>query len=563
MFVFLLVIGVTAITLQLTVHRVWERTLREQIERNLKQKTLMFAYRVESDRVHSLADITAQEGQAAGARATVIDPTGKVLADSEADPTTMENHGRRAEFVSALAGKLGVEERRSQTLAIPYLYVAAPVSGGAVRLAYPLPEMEITDRPLGVALFWGSLSAFVFAMLVAAAASQYVGGRLQRIVNFAERVAGGDLTARIASTSTDEIGKVAAALDKTTRRVEESYDRVQTSQRELETLLNSMQDAVVAVDAEGRIQWANRSMDRLLQRAPRLNSPLIDSVRDPDFLAAIQGAAREQAVTSARSNTIAAGRTFDVTAAPMPGGGAVAVLRDLTETERMEKSRRDFIANVSHELRTPLTSIQGYTETLLDSPIEDNHVREFLEIIRKNGARMSRLTEDLLTLARVESGEQRFGIQQVSTEELLQDARESFREVARTYGVDLVIENSVPESRVNADREAIHQIFSNLIENALKYAASGKRIILGARATTAGVEFYVTDFGPGISSEHLPRLFERFYRVDKARSRESGGTGLGLAIAKHIVLAHGGTIRAESELNHGSSFLFSLTAPEG
>jgi two-component system phosphate regulon sensor histidine kinase PhoR len=563
MFVFLLVIGVTAITLQLTVHRVWERTLREQIERNLKQKTLMFAYRVESDRVHSLADITAQEGQAAGARATVIDPTGKVLADSEADPTTMENHGRRAEFVSALAGKLGVEERRSQTLAIPYLYVAAPVSGGAVRLAYPLPEMEITDRPLGVALFWGSLSAFVFAMLVAAAASQYVGGRLQRIVNFAERVADGDLTARIASTSTDEIGKVAAALDKTTRRVEESYDRVQTSQRELETLLNSMQDAVVAVDAEGRIQWANRSMDRLLQRAPRLNSPLIDSVRDPDFLAAIQGAAREQAVTSARSNTIAAGRTFDVTAAPMPGGGAVAVLRDLTETERMEKSRRDFIANVSHELRTPLTSIQGYTETLLDSPIEDNHVREFLEIIRKNGARMSRLTEDLLTLARVESGEQRFGIQQVSTEELLQDARESFREVARTYGVDLVIENSVPESRVNADREAIHQIFSNLIENALKYAASGKRIILGARATTAGVEFYVTDFGPGISSEHLPRLFERFYRVDKARSRESGGTGLGLAIAKHIVLAHGGTIRAESELNHGSSFLFSLTAPEG
>jgi two-component system phosphate regulon sensor histidine kinase PhoR len=563
MFVFLLVIGVTAITLQLTVHRVWERTLREQIERNLKQKTLMFAYRVDSDRLHSLADITAQEGQAAGARATVIDPTGKVLADSEADPATMENHGRRGEFVAALAGKLGVEERRSQTLAIPYLYVAAPVSGGAVRLAYPLPEMEITDRPLGLALFWGSLSAFVFAMLVAAAASQYVGVRLQRIVNFAERVAGGDLTARIASTSTDEIGKVAAALDKTTRRVEESYDRVQTSQRELETLLNSMQDAVVAVDAEGRIQWANRSMARLLQRAPRLNSPLIDSVRDPDFLAAIQGAAREQAVTSARSNTIAAGRTFDVTAAPMPGGGAVAVLRDLTETERMEKSRRDFIANVSHELRTPLTSIQGYTETLLDSPIEDNHVREFLEIIRKNGARMSRLTEDLLTLARVESGEQRFGIQQVSTEELLQDAWESFREVARTYGVDLVIENSVPESRVNADREAIHQIFSNLIENALKYAASGQKIILGARATAIGVEFYVTDFGPGISSEHLPRLFERFYRVDKARSRESGGTGLGLAIAKHIVLAHGGTIRAESELNHGSSFLFSLTAPEG
>ncbi len=558
MFVFLLVIGASAITLQWTVHQVWERTLREQVERNLRQKTLMFAYRVEADRQHSLADIASQEGQAAGARATVIDPTGKVLADSEVDATTLDNQSHRREFASALAGQIGAEERGSQPLGVPVLYVAAPVSGGAVRLAYPLPEMEITDHPLVVALFWGSLTALVFAVVVAAAAAQYVGRRLQRIVNFAERVSGGDLTARIASTSTDEIGQVAAALDKTTRRVEESYARVQTSQRELETLLNSMQDAVVAVDGEGRIQWANRSMDRLLARAPRQQAPLIDSVRDPDFLSAIQAAARDQVVASARSNTIAAGRIFDVTAAPMPGGGAVAVLRDLTETERMEKSRRDFIANVSHELRTPLTSIQGYTETLLDSPIEDNHVREFLEIIRKNGARMSRLTEDLLTLARVESGEQRFDIQPVAVEVLLQNALESFHEVARTYGVELVVENLVPGAHVNADREAIHQIFSNLIENALKYAASGRKIILGARASADSVEFYVRDFGPGISSEHLPRLFERFYRVDKARSRESGGTGLGLAIAKHIVLAHGGSIRAESELNHGSVFLFAL-----
>lgn len=562
MFVFLLVIGVTAITLQLTVHKVWERTLREQIVRNLKEKTLMFAHRVEADRAHALADITAQEGQAAGARATVIDPTGKVLADSEADPNTMENHASRREFVAALGGQLAADERKSQTLGIPFLYVAAPVSGGAVRLAYPLPDIETTDRPLKRALLWGSLAALIFALMVAAAAAHYVGWRLQRIVKFAERVAAGDLTARIASSSTDEIGQVASALDKTARRVEESYARVQTSQRELETLLNSMQDAVIAVDVGGRVQWANRSMDRLLLRAPRLNAVLIDSVRDPDFLAAIQQAARDQVVVSARSNTIVAGRSFDVTAAPMPGGGAVAVLRDLTETERMEKSRRDFIANVSHELRTPLTSIQGYTETLLDHPLADNPVRDFLEIIRKNAARMSRLTEDLLTLARVESGEQRFEVEPVSAEELLRDALESFRELARSYEVELTIENLAPGSHVNADREAVHQIFSNLIENALKYAGSGKRIILGARPAAQGIEFYVRDFGPGIASGHLPRLFERFYRVDKARSRESGGTGLGLAIAKHIVLAHGGTIRAESELNHGSTFVFTLPASE-
>jgi two-component system, OmpR family, phosphate regulon sensor histidine kinase PhoR len=556
MLVFLLVIGVTTITLQWTVHKVWERTFREQIERDLSQKTLMFAYRVDADRNHQLRDVVAQEGQAAGARATVVDPRGKVLADSEVDPSTIKNELHGKEIDLALHGELGMDERIGQVFGVPFIYVAAPISGGAVRLAYPLPEIEITDRPLTRALFWGSLTAFVIAIVIAAAAAQYVGWRLQRIVGFAERVAAGDLTARIASTSTDEIGQVAAALDKTTRRVEESFVRVQTSQHELETLLNSMQDAVIAVSSDGRVQWANRGMDRLLHRSPKLNAPVIDSVRDPDFLAAIQEASRDHVVASARSNTIAPGRTFDVTAAPMPQGGAVAVLRDLTETERMEKTRRDFIANVSHELRTPLTSIQGYTETLLDSPLADNHVREFLDIIRKNAARMSRLTEDLLTLARVESGEQRFDIQRLSPEELLQDAFESFRDLARSYGVELVVANEAVEKHVNADREAIHQIFSNLIENALKYAAVGKKIILGARPIPNGIEFYVADFGPGISSEHLPRLFERFYRVDKARSRESGGTGLGLAIAKHIMFAHGGTIRAESELNHGSTFLF-------
>jgi two-component system phosphate regulon sensor histidine kinase PhoR len=560
MLVFLLVIALTAITLQWTVHKVWVRTLNEQIERNLRQKAELFAYRVENDRQHTLADITSQEGQAAGARATVIDPTGKVLADSEADFSTMENHAHRKEFVAALDGKVGTDQRKSHTLGIPFLYVAVPVSGGAVRLAYPLTEIETADRQLGRALFYGSLLAIIFATIVAAFASHYVSRRLQRIVAFAEQVTAGDLTARIASGSSDEIGQVAAALDKTALRVQESFERVQTSQRELETLLNSMQDAVIAVSADGRVQWANRGMDRLLHHAPRLNEPVIDNVRDPDFLNAIQKAVREHAVAAARSRTIVPGRTFDVTAAPMPGGGAVAVLRDLTETERVEKTRRDFIANVSHELRTPLTSIQGYTETLLDNHSAANHVRDFLEVIRKNAARMSRLTEDLLTLARVESGEQRFDIKPVTADELLEDALESLRELARQYEVELVKENLAGQRAVSADSEAIHQVFSNLIENAVKYAAAGKRVVLGAREGEGRVEFYVKDFGPGISSEHLPRLFERFYRVDKARSRESGGTGLGLAIAKHIVLAHGGTIRAESELNHGSTFLFTLPA---
>jgi len=554
---FALVVLVTAVTLDISIRRAWENSLRDEIQRSLTAKTRLLANRVEIDRQHSLQDIASQEGQAAGARATIIDPTGKVLADSEADPASMENHRGRKEFAAALGGNVGVDERRSHTIGIPFLYVAAPVSGGAVRMAYPLSDVEAASQRVHHALLLGSLVAFVIVMLLAAIAALYTSRRLQRIVTFAEQIAAGDLTARISATSLDEIGQVAMALDKTARKLEASFLAVQTSQHQLETLLNSMQDAVIAVDADGRVQWANRGMDRLVPQRARLHAPVVETVRDPQFLGAIRNATEGQRFASARAASIVPGRSFDVTAAPLPGGGAVAVLRDLTETERVEKTRRDFIANVSHELRTPLTSIQGYTETLLDSTADNGHVHEFLEIVRKNATRMSRLTEDLLTLARVESGETRFDVEPTTPGELLDDAIESFREIARAQGIELAIEDVVATS-VNADREAIHQVFSNLIENAMKYAASGGRIVLGARPTERGVEFYVRDFGPGIPSEHLPRLFERFYRVDKARSRESGGTGLGLAIAKHIVLAHSGVIRAESELNHGSVFLFTL-----
>jgi len=569
---FLVVIVAAAVIFDFMVGGTWQASLRAEIERNLIQKTQLLAHRVETDRSHSLADIAAQEGQSAGARVTIIDPTGKVLADSEANPAAMENHATRPEFVAALAGKIGSNERRSATIGIPFLYVAVPISGGAVRLAYPLSDVEAVSAQVRRRLGLASGLAFLFALLVAAVASQWSARRLERIVAVAARIAEGDLQARIRETSQDEVGRVAGAIDVTARRIEESFAAVRSSQRQLETLLNSMQDAVIAVSADGLVQWANQPMDRLVPQRTRLHQPVVETIRDPDFLAAVKEATTTREVKTARATSIVHGRAFDVTAAPLPDGGAVAVLRDLTETERVEKTRRDFIANVSHELRTPLTSIQGYAETLLDStPDNVAPTREFLEIIRKNSSRMSRLTEDLLTLARVESGETRFEVEPVPPAELLNDAEESFREIARSHGIELQIDGLQVQDAssshdspiqhlrsVRADREAIHQVFANLIDNALKYGASGGRIVLGARAVPQAVEFFVQDFGAGIGSEHLPRLFERFYRVDKARSRESGGTGLGLAIAKHIMLAHGGSIRAESDLAHGSTFLFTL-----
>ena len=554
---FLLVIAVATATLDFVVRRAWETSLRRELATTLTQKARLFAGQVEHERDRRpMQQIAEEVSQAADARATVIDASGKVLADTRADPQEMENHATRPEFIAALHGNAGSAQRVSHTVGIPFLYVAAPISGGAVRLAYPLSSIAERVRHVRLQLLFASGLALLMALILAALISQAISRRLQVIVNFAERIAAGDLTARVKETSGDEIAHVAAALDRTARQLERSFAQLETGRKQLETLLNSMQDAVLAVSSAGKVEWSNGVMKRLAYGHVRVGSPLVETMRDPDFLRAVDEALRTRQVRTARASSLAAGRSFDVIAAPLPGGGAVVVLHDLTEVERVEKTRRDFIANVSHELRTPLTSIQGYAETLLDSGGNGN-TREFLEVIRKNASRMSRLTEDLLTLARVESGETEFALQPYSAADLLLEAQQNFQETLKSSGMELEIAESTPAA-VQADSDAIQQVLTNLIDNAAKYGAAGSRIVLGAREAEGGVEFYVRDFGSGIASEHLPRLFERFYRVDKARSRESGGTGLGLAIAKHIVLAHGGRIRVESALGHGSTFFFTL-----
>jgi two-component system phosphate regulon sensor histidine kinase PhoR len=301
-------------------------------------------------------------------------------------------------------------------------------------------------------------------------------------------------------------------------------------------------------------------MERLATSSISVGTPLIRAVRDPDLLRVVADVLERREVENVTLFSVAPGRIFGATSAPLPDGGAVCVLRDSTEIARVERTRRDFIANVSHELRTPLTSLLGYTETLIDESA-DPKARDFLEIIRRNAHRMSRLTEDLLTLARVESGEDRLQPAAVPAIELLRDAQASFNEVAKNKGLAIELADS-PELQVLADKDAVHQVFANLIDNALKYASGSKKIQIGAIQREENVEFYVRDFGSGISSEHLPRLFERFYRVDKARSREAGGTGLGLAIVKHIVLNHGGQVGVTSDLGHGSAFWFRLPVLE-
>ena len=251
-------------------------------------------------------------------------------------------------------------------------------------------------------------------------------------MTFAGKIAEGDFSARLAEYQNDEIGRVASALDATARKLQTSFQQVEDSRSELEAVLNSMQEPVIAISRDGRAQWANRRMEMLTPTGVRLGQPVVQTVRDPNFLAAIQEAAQQRKLVTARVNNFVPGRVFAATVAPMPSGGLVAVLHDLTDAESIETTRRDFIANVSHELRTPLTSIQGYAETLLDGVNTEETQRDFLEIIRKNASRMTRLTEDLLILARVESGDKKLQLRPVSATELLRDAsdylsRPSFR----------------------------------------------------------------------------------------------------------------------------------------
>jgi two-component system, OmpR family, phosphate regulon sensor histidine kinase PhoR len=413
-------------------------------------------------------------------------------------------------------------------------------------------------RLLGPAILWSGLIALAFALPLTVWVARLVTARLERVAGFARRVGQGDLSARLVLTGDDELAAMEAALNHSAERLNKSFAEIESRRHELAAMLDSMQEGVAAITPDGLVRWSNAALNSIAATQIQNGRPLVHFLRDPDVLACVRAALEDREVRYGRANSLAPGRIFEINAAPLSAGGALVVLHDVTRIEAAEKSRRDFIANVSHELRSPLTSIQGYVETLVDEPHPDAATtREFLGIIHKNATRMNRLTEDLLALAGVESPDYKLALQATRASALVQDAIESLGGIVVDSEVELE-STGAPEALVLADPDAMNQVFGNLIENSLKYAKAGKRICVGARLLESEVEFIVQDFGPGIAFEHLDRIFERFYRVDKARSRDSGGTGLGLAIVKHIVLAHGGRVWAESELGSGAQFHFTL-----
>ncbi len=425
-------------------------------------------------------------------------------------------------------------------------------------------------------------TGLVVALWMAAWATGVVTNAIEVIEPAAASVVGRDT--RWPEAPFRQMEPLLEALHVSAAEVARQLEASSESRRKLEALLDSMQDAVTSVDAAGRIVWANVPMQRLVAESSgnvRAGHSLVQTIRSPQVLECVQEALEHREYAEMRPVSMPMGRIFAVSAAPMPEGGAVVVMQDITQVEQVERTQREFVANVSHELRTPLTSISGYVETLLEDErtglFFTPQVREFLEAIYKSAKRMGRLTDDLLAMARVDSGEQKLRPQPVEVGVLIQEAEDAVAALAREKHGVLEI-GEFPDAEVIADLDAIVQVLSNLIENALNYGVSpasagqampgqraeGALVVLSAAVVPRGagtpqeVRFCVEDFGAGIASEHLSRLFERFYRVDKTRSRESGGTGLGLSIAKHIVESHRGRMWVESELGRGSRFCFTL-----
>jgi two-component system phosphate regulon sensor histidine kinase PhoR len=417
--------------------------------------------------------------------------------------------------------------------------------------------------------WWLALgSAVVCAVWVAWRAGRFVSNSLEDLEPAAASI--GMREPAVPRAPFRQMEGLVDALETSSAEVGRQLAASAESRRKLEALLDSMQDAVTSVDAAGRIVWANEPMQRLIAESSgsvRAGRSLVQTIRSPEVLECVQEALEQGRFAEVRPVSLPLGRIFEVSAAPMPEGGAVVVMHDVTRVEQIERTQREFVANVSHELRTPLTSISGYVETLLEDErtglFFTPQVREFLEAIYKSARRMGRLTDDLLAMAKVDSGEQKLRPLPVEVSILMREAEDAVAAIVKEkHGVLEVME--FPDAEVIADLDAIVQVLSNLIENALNYGKSldrgtqGALVTLSAELQGAEVCFCVEDFGSGISSEHLSRLFERFYRVDKTRSRESGGTGLGLSIAKHIVESHRGTMWVESELGRGSRFCFTL-----
>jgi len=507
---------------------------------------------------------------ASGVRVTVIASDGQVLADSQSDPQTMENHADRPEIRDALATGHGQSIRHSVTINSNLLYHAVRLSSAGappvvLRFALPLQTVDQEIWEFRRRLWLASLLVLLVTGTASLLISRSFSDRVNRLTDFFQRVAEGDFRPLGADRAGDALEALAISLNATAARLDRTIQTL-TEERNLSSaILGSMVEGVAVVNASERLLFANRGFAEILglDVPPQSGSALLEAVRQTELIEAVRGVLKGEPRVEAEIVTgTLRQHFFAVTVASVSSAetsGAVIVLHDITELRKLERIRRDFVANVSHEFKTPLTAIQGFAETLLAGAIDDpqNRIR-FVEIILEHSRRLARLTDDLLKLSKMDADKLELEIRRVSVSVFVESCIETTQRPAAEK--DLRISVKLPERLpdIAADRRRLAEVLQNLLDNAMQYTPAGGQIMVSASANGAEMTFTVSDTGIGIPQADQPRIFERFYRVDVARSREVGGTGLGLSIAKHLVEAHGGRIWVRSEVGQGSQFYFTV-----
>ncbi len=508
-------------------------------------------------------------GAQTSARITVILPDGLVVGDSEKASEEMGNHRSRPEVQEALSGRVGESVRFSNTLKKNMMYVAVPVLHdgevvGVVRMAIPLAEMEQMFGQIQSRILWGGLAILLLSALFSIVISRRISRPLERIKQGAERFAAGDFSHRLHSGGSVEIGSLAESMNSMATQLEERLNSVVQERNQREAVLSSMVEGVLAVDTEGRIISVNKAAAHFFQGLEpfavkgRSVEEVFRNVTLQRFIGEVLDAKETcECELHLQNSPVSDLQVRGTNLLGVQGKriGAVIVFNDVSRLRRLENLRRDFVANVSHELKTPITSIKGFVETLLDGAMNNPaEADRFLKIVTKHADRLNSIIDDLLTLSRLDQGSlEELEVYPENMAVLIRSTVEICSRRAAKKNIEIRME--CPDNltaRVN--QPLVEQALINLIGNAVKYSVEEKIVTVHARAEADEIVLSVSDQGYGIESEHLDRLFERFYRVDKGRSRQEGGTGLGLAIVKHIAQVHGGRVEVQSTFGQGSVF---------
>lgn len=505
-------------------------------------------------------------------RLTVIAESGKVLADSDEDPARMKDHSDRAEIIQALNEGYGQSVRLSPTLGKNMMYVAVRISQGdqstIVRTAIPVTEIDGTLNRIYISIVWAGLVVALFAAFLSLLISRRISQPVTRMKRIAKFFADGQLNIRVPAAGDAELDELAGALNEMATQLQDRILTITKQRNELGAILSSLAEGVLAVDSRGHIVSVNKAAAKLLNIDPAYaqGRNVEEVIRNVGLQRFVRETLKSNRPTEDDvSFPEEGGRFFQVHGASLadPKGeraGAVIVLSDMTRIHRLENVRRDFVANVSHELKTPVTSIQGFVEALLDGGLADPQQAErYLGIISKHAQRLNAIIDDLLSLSRLEEvGQQRAILfEKVALRPVLEASIElaGVRAEKNQTKIKLSCDSQV-EAKINAP--LFEQAIVNLVDNAVKYSQAGSTVEIAAQREGDEIAISVKDAGCGIDREHLERIFERFYVVDKGRSRKLGGTGLGLAIVKHIALVHGGRVSVESSPGQGSTFTIHL-----